>query len=146
MRASISSTGARYPVLLVPGSKRGSASRFRRASLSETRSLPSRLTRSGENSQSGESRERAACRARAGRARPAAPPQDPGLQQSGLARMKRDVLPVVARGQDVVGAAVIVPSPVAGALLVRMGQPAVELDGEPVLLVVDVAVGSLAVD
>src|SRR5690349_3741094 len=101
MRASISSTGARYLVQLVPGSKRGSASRFRRASFSETRSLRSRLTRSGRKLRNlGETLERAAGRTGPGHATPAAVAQDPGLEQGSLARVAADVLPVVAGRED----------------------------------------------
>ena len=57
--------------------------------------------------------------------------------------MAVDVAPAVARGQDALGARLVVSAVVAPALLVRVRELAVELDGKLVLLVVGVAVDGL---
>src|SRR5690349_4457547 len=110
----------------VPGIKRGSASRFRRASLDETRSPPCWLTQIRRGLFASH---QTAGRARPGHAGPAALLQDPGLEQGRLARMAVDVAPAVTGGQDALGSGLVVPVGVAQALLVRMRQPAVELGG-----------------
>jgi hypothetical protein len=68
------------------------------------------------------------------------------LQHGGLAGVTIDIAPAVAGGLDALGACLVVPAAIAPALLVRVRQPAVELDGELVLLVVSVPVRGLAVD